>query len=126
MKKPLPADGIPYASAAADEHLMFRKAAWRIIPFLFLCYVVSFLDRINIGFAQLQMKHDLGFSDPMYGLGAAVFYVGYVLCDVPSNMFLVKVGARKKFTRIMLLWGLSSGCMKFVSKPAALYELRFM
>src|ERR1700738_1753169 len=73
------ADGIPYASAAADEHVMFHKVAWRIIPFLFLCYVVSFLDRINIGFAQLQMKHDLGFSDALYGLGAAVFYIGYVL-----------------------------------------------
>ncbi|MGN5476100.1 hypothetical protein ACTMU2_00940 [Cupriavidus basilensis] len=58
----------------------------RLIPFLFVCYVVSFLDRINIGFAQLQMKQDLGFSDAMYGLGAAVFYVGYVLCEVPSNM----------------------------------------
>ncbi len=126
MKKSLTADGIPYASAAADEHLMFRKVAWRIIPFLFLCYVVSFLDRINIGFAQLQMKHDLGFSDAMYGLGAAVFYVGYVLCEVPSNMLLVKFGARKTFTRIMLLWGLASVCMMFVSKPAHFYVLRFM
>ncbi len=75
-------------SAVADAHAqsddaLFRKIAWRIIPFLFLCYVVSFLDRINIGFAQLQMKHDLGFSDAMYGLGAAVFYVGYVLFEVP-------------------------------------------
>jgi len=126
MKKSLTADGIPYASAAADEHVMFHKVAWRIIPFLFLCYVVSFLDRINIGFAQLQMKHDLGFSDAMYGLGAAVFYVGYVLCEVPSNMLLVKFGARKTFTRIMLLWGLASVCMMFVSKPAHFYVLRFM
>ncbi|WP_031365185.1 MFS transporter [Caballeronia sordidicola] len=126
MKKSLTADGIPYASAATDEHLMFRKVAWRIIPFLFLCYVVSFLDRINIGFAQLQMKHDLGFSDAMYGLGAAVFYVGYVLCEVPSNMLLVKFGARRTFTRIMLLWGLASVCMMFVSKPVHFYVLRFM
>jgi len=126
MKKSLTADGIPYAGAAADEHVMFHKVAWRIIPFLFLCYVVSFLDRINIGFAQLQMKHDLGFSDAMYGLGAAVFYVGYVLCEVPSNMLLVKFGARKTFTRIMLLWGLASVSMMFVSKPAHFYVLRFM
>ena len=134
MKKSLTADaipggipdGIPFASDAADEHLLFRKVAWRIIPFLFLCYVVSFLDRINIGFAQLQMKHDLGFSDAMYGLGAAVFYVGYVLCEVPSNMLLARFGARKTFTRIMLLWGLASVCMMFVSKPVHFYVLRFM
>src|SRR5260370_29748754 len=103
MKKSLTADGIPYASAAADEHLMFRKVAWRIIPFLFLCYVVSFLDRINIGFAQLQMKHYLGFSDAMYGLGAAVFYIGYVMFEVPSNLLLAKYGALRTFTRITLL-----------------------
>ncbi|WP_158940881.1 MFS transporter [Burkholderia sp. S171] len=126
MKNSFTADGIAYASASADEHVMFQKVAWRIIPFLFLCYVVSFLDRINIGFAQLQMKHDLGFSDAMYGLGAAVFYVGYVLCEVPSNMLLFKFGARKTFTRIMLLWGIASVCMMFVSKPAHFYVLRFM
>ncbi|CAG4889532.1 MFS transporter [Paraburkholderia saeva] len=114
------------AAETADEHAMFRKVAWRIIPFLFLCYVVSFLDRINIGFAQLQMKHDLGFSDAMYGLGAAVFYVGYVLCEVPSNILLARFGARRTFTRIMLLWGLASVCMMFVSKPAHFYLLRFM
>ncbi|CAB3796345.1 hypothetical protein LMG28614_04358 [Paraburkholderia ultramafica] len=74
------------AAAAAHDDQLYRKVTLRIIPFLFLCYVVSFLDRINIGFAQLQMKHDLGFSDAMYGLGAAVFYVGYVLCEVPKDV----------------------------------------
>ncbi|MGG1948768.1 MFS transporter [Trinickia sp. NRRL B-1857] len=112
--------------AAADEQRIFAKVAWRTIPFLFVCYVVSFLDRINIGFAQLQMKHDLGFSDAMYGLGAAVFYIGYVLCEVPSNMLLAKYGARKTFARIMLLWGAASVCMMFVSKPSHFYVLRFM
>ncbi|MBN3787539.1 MFS transporter [Burkholderia sp. Ac-20353] len=111
---------------ASDDQLLFRKIAWRIIPFLFLCYVVSFLDRINIGFAQLQMKHDLGFSDAMYGLGAAVFYVGYVFCEVPSNMLLARFGARRTFTRIMLLWGIASVGMMFVSKPTHFYVLRFM
>lgn len=114
------------AYAAADEQRIFAKVAWRTIPFLFVCYVVSFLDRINIGFAQLQMKHDLGFSDAMYGLGAAVFYIGYVLCEVPSNMLLAKYGARKTFARIMLLWGAASVCMMFVSKPSHFYLLRFM
>ncbi|BAN25275.1 MFS transporter [Caballeronia insecticola] len=118
-------------SAAADAHILsddalFRKVAWRIIPFLFLCYVVSFLDRINIGFAQLQMKHDLGFSDAMYGLGAAVFYVGYVLFEVPSNLLLAKFGARRTFTRIMLLWGAASVGMMFVATPGHFYLLRFL
>ncbi|WP_423381386.1 MFS transporter [Burkholderia sp. LMG 32019] len=113
-------------SAATDDALLFRKIAWRIVPFLFLCYVVSFLDRINIGFAQLQMKHDLGFSDAMYGLGAAVFYVGYVFCEVPSNLLLARFGARRTFTRIMLLWGIASTGMMFVSQPSHFYVLRFL
>ncbi|MFP3608703.1 MFS transporter [Paraburkholderia sp. SIMBA_050] len=116
----------PGASAAAHDDLLYRKVSLRIIPFLFVCYVVSFLDRINIGFAQLQMKHDLGFSDAMYGLGAAVFYVGYVLCEVPSNLLLARFGARRTFTRIMLLWGVASVGMMLVSKPAHFYLLRFM
>jgi D-galactonate transporter len=116
----------PGASAAAQDDLLYRKVSVRIIPFLFLCYVVSFLDRINIGFAQLQMKHDLGFSDAMYGLGAAVFYIGYVLCEVPSNMLLARFGARRTFTRIMLLWGITSVCMMLVSRPMHFYWLRFM
>ncbi|SAK93046.1 major facilitator transporter [Caballeronia fortuita] len=120
---------IPSADAdthALSDEALFRKVAWRIIPFLFLCYVVSFLDRINIGFAQLQMKHDLGFSDAMYGLGAAVFYVGYVLFEVPSNLLLARFGARRTFTRIMLLWGAASVGMMFVSTPGHFYLLRFL
>ncbi|HHT8830352.1 TPA: MFS transporter [Burkholderia cenocepacia] len=116
----------PTSASAFSDALLFRKIAWRIVPFLFLCYVVSFLDRINIGFAQLQMKHDLGFSDAMYGLGAAVFYVGYVCCEVPSNMLLARFGARRTFTRIMLLWGLASTGMMFVSQPSHFYVLRFL
>ncbi|SIT35788.1 putative tartrate transporter [Paraburkholderia ribeironis] len=116
----------PGVSADAHDDLLYRKVSLRIIPFLFLCYVVSFLDRINIGFAQLQMKHDLGFSDAMYGLGAAVFYVGYVLCEVPSNLLLERFGARRTFTRIMLLWGMASVGMMFVSTPMHFYVLRFM
>uniref|UniRef100_E1TIJ9 Major facilitator superfamily MFS_1 n=1 Tax=Burkholderia sp. (strain CCGE1003) TaxID=640512 RepID=E1TIJ9_BURSG len=116
----------PASSAAAHDDLLYRKVSLRIIPFLFLCYVVSFLDRINIGFAQLQMKHDLGFSDAMYGLGAAVFYVGYVLCEVPSNLLLARFGARRTFTRIMLLWGVASVGMMMVSTPAHFYLLRFL
>lgn len=126
MSKPISTATVPVTVAADDDDLLFRKVAWRIIPFLFLCYVVSFLDRINIGFAQLQMKHDLGFSDAMYGLGAAVFYIGYVMFEVPSNLLLAKYGARRTFTRIMLLWGLASVGMMFVSTPGHFYLLRFM
>ena len=104
----------------------FARSRGASSRFLFLCYVVSFLDRINIGFAQLQMKHDLGFSDAMYGLGAAVFYIGYVMFEVPSNLLLAKYGARRTFTRIMLLWGLASVGMMFVSTPGHFYLLRFM
>ena len=74
------------------EDAVFRKISWRVMPLILIAYVCAFLDRINIGYAQLQMKHDLGFSDAMYGLGAAVFYVGYVLCEVPSNMLLARFG----------------------------------
>lgn len=119
----LPAEGL---HATLDEDALYRKVWLRIVPFLFICYVVSFLDRINIGFAQLQMKHDLGFSDAMYGLGAAVFYVGYVLCEVPSNMLLARFGARRTFTRIMLLWGAASVGMMMVSSPTQFYVLRFL
>ncbi|MES2257455.1 MAG: MFS transporter [Pseudomonadota bacterium] len=113
-------------TAANTDNALYRKVSMRIVPFLFICYVVSFLDRINIGFAQLQMKQDLGFSDAMYGLGAAVFYVGYVLFEVPSNLLLEKFGARKTFVRIMLLWGAASVGMMWVSTATHFYILRFM
>ncbi|RJG23446.1 MFS transporter [Massilia cavernae] len=108
------------------DNALYRKISLHVIPFLFICYVVSFLDRINIGFAQLQMKQDLGFSDAMYGLGAAVFYVGYVIFEVPSNLLLEKYGARKTFVRIMLLWGAASVGMAWVATPTQFYALRFL
>jgi sugar phosphate permease len=120
---------LPSSAAAAmadSDNALYRKVSLRIIPFLFVCYVVSFLDRINIGFAQLQMRQDLGFSDAMYGMGAAVFYVGYVLFEVPSNLLLERFGARKTFVRIMLLWGAASVAMAYVSSPTQFYTLRFL
>src|SRR5690349_13138349 len=97
----------PTSSAPVDtaDDALFRKVSLRIIPFLFLCYVVAILDRNNIGFAQLQMKHDLSLTDAAYSLGAVFFFIGYVLFEVPSNMLLHKFGARKTFARIMFLWG---------------------
>jgi D-galactonate transporter len=105
---------------------VYSKVTWRIIPLLFVCYVLAYLDRINIGFAQLQMKSDLGFSDAIYGLGAGIFFVGYFLFEVPSNLLLKRIGARKTITRIMVVWGLISASMAFVHEPWTFYLLRFL
>lgn len=109
-----------------EQAQVYRKVGLRLIPFLFICYVAAYLDRINIGFAQLQMKADLGFSDAVYGLGAGIFFFGYALFEVPSNLLLEKIGARKTLLRIMVLWGLTSAGMMFVTTPTQLYIARFL
>src|SRR5215212_2222806 len=111
---------------AGEVASIYKKITWRLIAFLFICYMMSYLDRINVGFAQLQMKQDLGFSDAVYGLGAGIFFAGYFLFEVPSNLWLVKVGARKTITRIMVVWGLLSAGMMYVSSPAVFYVMRFL
>src|SRR5262245_20430119 len=108
------------------EAATMRKVSRRLIPYLFLLYVAAYLDRINIGFAQLQMKSALGFSDAMYGLGAGIFFIGYFLFEVPSNLVLARVGARVWIARIMITWGLISGSMAFVTTPFEFYALRFL
>lgn len=120
---PLPLDQ-PSVTAADDR--LYRKVTLRIIPFLFVCYVIAILDRNNIGFAQLQMKHDLSLTDAMYSLGAVFFFCGYVLFEVPSNILLHKFGAKKTFARIMFLWGAVSVLMVFVSSTTQFYVLRFL
>ena len=109
------------ADVAAD---VYSRVTWRIVPVLFACYVIAYLDRINIGFAKLQMKSDLGFSDATYGLGAGIFFIGYFLFEVPSNLLLVRIGARKTVTRIMVVWGLTSASMAFIQGPWLFYTLR--
>ncbi|TFI22404.1 MFS transporter, partial [Herbaspirillum sp. 3C11] len=103
-----------------------RKAAWRIMPLIMICYLFAFFDRINISFAKFQLQGDLGLSDTAYGLGASLFVVGYVLFEVPSNMFLYKVGARRWIARIMISWGLATAAMVFVSSEWQFYALRFV
>ncbi|WP_296942978.1 MFS transporter [uncultured Massilia sp.] len=103
----------------------YRKVLWRIMPFLMLCYVVSFIDRANIGFAKLHFIADLGFNDAIYGIGAGIFYVGYILFEVPSNMVLHKSGVRRTLLRIMLLWGLFSTAMAFMQTSTHFYLMRF-
>ena len=115
-------------TAATNEAVerVYRKVNWRIIPFLMLCYAVAFLDRINIGYAQLQMKQTLTFSDATYGFGAGIFFVGYFLFEVPSNLMLAKIGARLTLLRIMFIWGIVAALMSFVETPTQFYIARFL
>ncbi|MDR3099707.1 MAG: MFS transporter [Paraburkholderia sp.] len=106
--------------------MLFGKITRRLVPFLFVCYLFSFIDRSNVGFAQLQMKASLGFSDAAYGVGATMFFVGYALFEVPSNMLLQRIGARATIFRIMLLWGAASACTMLVRTPAQFYLMRFL
>jgi D-galactonate transporter len=108
-----------------EEHA-YRKVTLRLVPFLMLCYVVAYLDRVNVGFAKLQMLQDLKFSETVYGLGAGVFFIGYFIFEVPSNVIMHRVGARIWIARIMITWGIVSGCMLFVRQPWHFYGLRFL
>lgn len=108
------------------EQTTIRKVTWRLIPFLLLLYFIAYLDRVNVGFAALQMNQDLGFSASVYGLGAGVFFAGYALCEVPSNLILSRVGARRWIARIMFTWGLISIGMIFTRGPLSFYILRFL
>lgn len=104
----------------------YRKVLWRLMPFLIVCYVVAFIDRSNIGFAKLQFTQDLGFSEAVYGFGAGIFYIGYILCEIPSNLFLAKYGVRKTLLRIMVLWGLCCVALAFMTTPLHYYGLRLL
>jgi len=113
--------------ASADPvNRVLAKAARRLIPVMCLMYVASFLDRVNVGFAALTMNHDLGFSPEIYGLGAGIFFFGYFIFEVPSNLMLEKVGARAWMCRIMVSWGLLSMACAFVQGPVSFYLLRFL
>lgn len=114
-------------SHASDfEDATYRKVTRRLIPFLVLCYVVSYLDRINIGFAKLQMLGDLGFSETVFGLGAGIFFIGYFFFEVPSNIIMHRVGARLWIARIMVTWGLVSAATLLVKTPFQFYGVRFL
>jgi D-galactonate transporter len=110
----------------AFEEATYRKVTWRLLPLLIACFLVAYLDRVNIGFARLQMIGDLGFSETVYGLGAGIFFIGYSLFEVPSNLILHKVGARVWIGRIMITWGLVSAAFMFVTTPWMFYGLRFL
>ncbi len=108
-----------FISAQALEGATMRKVMLRIVPFLFLCYIVSYLDRVNVGFAALTMNQELGFSAEVFGLGAGIFFVTYFIFEVPSNLLLHRFGARLWIARIMVTWGLLSGAMAFIPQISA-------
>jgi sugar phosphate permease len=109
-----------------DEAATYNRAAWKLIPFLLVLYIISFLDRVNVGFAKLQMSADIGLSDAVFGLGAGIFFIGYAACEIPSNLLLQRFGARFWITRILVVWGIISVCFMFVTTPTQFLTLRFL
>jgi sugar phosphate permease len=112
--------------SAVNDDALFRKVATRVLPLAMIGFFLSYLDRVNIGFAQDQLSTDLGFSGAAYGLGAGLFFVGYFLFEVPSNLILARVGARTWIARIMITWGIISGLMFLVNSEQLFYLLRFL
>ncbi|GJE11240.1 MFS transporter [Methylobacterium longum] len=108
------------------EQATMRRVAWRLIPFICLLYFIAFIDRVNIGFAALTMNKDLGFSATVFGFGAGVFFFGYFLFEIPSNIILDKVGARLWIARVMVTWGFLSGAFAFIQGETSFYVLRFL
>ncbi len=107
------------------EAATYAKVAWRLIPLLFTCYVVAYIDRVNVGFARLQMSRDLGFSETAYGTAAGIFFIGYLLFEVPSNIALSRVGARLWIGRIMVTWGVVASLQMFVCDETTFCMARF-
>ncbi|MBT9330774.1 MFS transporter [Paracidobacterium acidisoli] len=112
------------ALSAPEENSLYARVTWRLLPILVLCYIIAYLDRVNVGFAKLQMLHDLHFSEATYGLGAGIFFVGYCTFEVPGNLLLSRYGARRWLARIMVAWGIISACTLFVRTPVSFYVLR--
>ncbi|KKI92927.1 membrane protein [Bacillus sp. SA1-12] len=110
----------------ALEQSTTKKVTLRLIPFLFLCFTISILDRVNIGFAALSMNEDLGFSNAVYGFGAGIFFLGYFLLEVPGSAMMTKIGARKWISRIMVTWAIIAILMAFVQNPIQFYVARFL
>jgi ACS family tartrate transporter-like MFS transporter len=121
---PTPPPSLPLDDAVGRAAM--RKASWRLIPLLALGYGVAYMDRVNISFASLQMNRDLHFSASVYGFGAGLFFISYAACEIPSNLVLYRVGARRWFARIMLTWGLLAMAMMFVKTPLQFYVMRFL
>ena len=115
---------------SARERAILRKITWRLLPLLFLCYIIAYIDRINVGFAKLQLREALGVDEAVwggiYGTGAGLFFLGYFLFEVPSNLVLQRVGARIWIARIMVIWGIVSTLMMFMKSVPMFYTMRFL
>ncbi|KVQ49980.1 hypothetical protein WK03_07470 [Burkholderia cepacia] len=120
-RKAIPADASP-----ADLDALYRRIGWKLMPLLLVAQVLAYLDRVNVGAAKLQMAVDLGLSDTVYGIGAGIFFVGYFLFEVPSNLMLHRVGARVWIARIMVTWGIVSAAAAWVHSPATFYLQRLI
>lgn len=113
-------------TTASEDDALYKKVSWRFIPLLFICYVVNYIDRTNVGYAQLQMQEALKFGDAAFGFGAAIFFIGYAIFEIPSNILLQRVGIKLTLLRIMTLWGIASASTMFVQTPTQFYIIRFL
>lgn len=125
-----PQDGIPLGSVPLGavtelERATMRRVANRLLPLLILCYFVAYLDGVNVGVAALMMNRALGFTAAVYGFGSGIFFVGYFIFEVPSNVLLSKIGARVWIARILVTWGIISAGTAFVVAPLSFYSVRF-
>jgi MFS family permease len=111
---------------AIVESTVYKKITWRLMPFLFACYVLAYVDRVNVGFAKLRMQQALEMSDSIYGFGSGIFFIGYFLFEVPANMILQRIGARLWLGPIMIAWGVVSTCTLFVQGAKSFYVFRFL
>src|SRR3954469_2240043 len=132
MKSELAADVPPESAAldAAQQSALLSAINWRLLPLLFFCYIIAYVDRINVGFAKLHLRETLGVSETVfnsvYGLGAGLFFIGYFIFEVPSNLILQRVGARIWIARIMIFWGIVSMGFMFLKGVTMFYVMRFM
>src|ERR1700735_4635807 len=108
------------------ERQTMSRVARRLLPLLLACYFVAYLDRVNVGFASLTMNKALGFTSAVYGFGGGIFFLGYFIFEVPSNVLLSKVGARRWIARILVTWGLISACTALITGPVSFYSVRFL
>jgi D-galactonate transporter len=117
---------VPFVSSESVEKKLYARVTWRLMPLLFICYIIAYLDRVNVGFAKLQMLQDLKLTNTVYGLGAGLFFIGYFFFEVPSNIILHRIGARKWIARIMISWGIISAATMFVTTAGMFYFMRFL
>jgi MFS transporter, ACS family, tartrate transporter len=134
MKIPSAAEGAPQIQRVtltpSEERALLSKVTWRLIPLFFFCYIIAYIDRINIGFAKLHLREVLGVDETIfgsvYGFGAGLFFIGYFIFEVPSNLILQRVGARVWIARIMIVWGIVAMAFMFLTGTTMFYVMRFL